>query len=113
MDERPATPVLDTLADELRLQAWLAGAELRHPSLTHPVTRAEIDLLVRARDELRVQAHLGRMDAADALLAAEPHWRSLQHAVDRAVADVGHVVDEALRAIGDAYRQATGRPAAP
>lgn len=94
-------------ADELGLQAWLAGAELRHPSLRHEETRNEVSALVRLRDELRVQAHLGRLEAEDEFLRLEERWRKVKVVAARAAGDAEESLEDLLRQIRDGYRQLT------
>ena len=62
--------LLRQVADELRLQAWLAAAELRHPSLREGPVRQEVDLLARLRDELRLHLHLASAEARSAFEGA-------------------------------------------
>lgn len=102
------TNVLDQLVDELKLQAWLARAEFRNPSLKHEHTREEIDALARIRDELRVQLHLGRLEATDEFHALEDRWRKLQHLAARTADDLGEGLHDVLRDIRDGYRRLTG-----
>jgi predicted component of type VI protein secretion system len=97
--------VLAQLADELRLQAWLARAEFEHPSLEHDETRQEVSALARIRDQLRVQLHLGRLEATEEFEHLEGRWRHLKHLASRAAADVEENLHDVLRDIRDGYRK--------
>ena len=60
----------------------------------------EVDALRAARDELRVQMHLGRADARDRFEELEERWHDLERRL-------GQVADEArrpMREVGDAVR---------
>ena len=95
--------LLRRLGDELDLQAWLAGAEWRHPSLRHEEPRREVALLVQLRDELRLQIHLGRLEAGDAFDQLEPRWRRLKALAADAADDLSDELQETLRGIRDGY----------
>jgi hypothetical protein len=91
--------------DELELQAWLARAEFRNPSLREPAVREELDALARLREELRVQFALGGMEARDRWQALEARWTAVKAAADRAGQEVGESVHDVLRQIRDGYRE--------
>lgn len=78
MDKTDAS-ALKQVADELRLQAWLAKAELENPSDHEPAVFERLRVLARARDELRVQLALGKLDARDEWEQLEGHWRTVMH----------------------------------
>lgn len=81
------------LADDLRLQAWLARAEVRNPSL-----HEHVSVLSQTRDELRLQLKLGKMEAAEEWHHVEARWQHLrprlEHALDGAVDGLDHALDE-------------------
>jgi predicted component of type VI protein secretion system len=105
-DERnDPVDLLTQLVDELGLQAWLAGAELRNPSLQHPETREEVDALALARDELRLQLHLGRLEARAEFEQLEGRWRQLKQLAARTADDAEEKVHDVLRQIRDGYRK--------
>jgi hemerythrin-like domain-containing protein len=103
--------LLRQLADELRLQTWLAAAELRHPSLKEGPVRQEVDLLARLRDELRLQLHLATKEARTAFEGAEEDWREIQSLVERGVDATEGAVRRVLRRIRKAYDENEERPA--
>ncbi|MEQ1570328.1 MAG: hypothetical protein ABMA64_32135 [Myxococcota bacterium] len=104
-----STRVIDQLADELRLQAWLANAELRHPSLAQgQQTRTEVDALLSMRDELRVQAHLGKLELDERYHQLEQQWDQLKGVVDRSAAGAEDRLHDLLRELRDGYRRLTG-----
>lgn len=78
---------LDQVADELRLQAWLAEAERREPSAHLRELVAEARPLATLRDELRVQGHLAGAEAAAELAGLEERWRRLTQLADRVVGE--------------------------
>ena len=94
---------LNRTVDELELQAWLARAEFRNPSLHDPTTRTEVNALASLRDELRVQLALGKLDARDEFEAMEKKWQALKSAADRTTHDVGETLHDLLRDIRDGY----------
>jgi hypothetical protein len=94
-----------SVGDELKLQAWLASAELRHPSLQRSETRQEVDALVRLRDELRVQLALGKLEAREEFETLEQRWRSLQQAAERTTGELEEAVHDLLREIRDGYHR--------
>ena len=107
-EESHEASVLAQLADELRLQAWLARAEFENPSLKHDETREEVGALARVRDQLRVQLHLGRLEAQGEWERLEERWRKVQHLASRAVDDVGEGLHDVLHDIRDGYRKLGG-----
>jgi len=96
---------LRQLKDELGLQAWLAGAELRHPSLAHEDTRNEVDALVRIRDELRLQLHLGKLEAKDEFERIEGQWRKVKAAASKVADDAEEGLQGLLGQIRAGYRK--------
>jgi len=93
------------LLDDLQLQAWLARAEQRNPSLHQRVAP-----LAQTRDDLRLQVHLGKMEATDAWHAAETRWGKLKQRLDRALEDIHPPEDlnDALDEIRTAYKHLRG-----
>jgi hypothetical protein len=94
---------LTQIADELKLQAWLARAEFRHPSLKHEATRKEVSALANMRDELRVQLSLGKLEARDEFEHLEDQWRKVKRAADQAADDAGEGLHDVLKQIRDGY----------
>ena len=101
--DQNATRILSQLVDELKLHAWLASAEVRNPSAKHPETRNEIDALVRVRDELRVQMHLGKLEAREEFERIEGRWQKLKQAASRGAEDLEDSFVDVLGQIRDAY----------
>jgi len=99
----------DQMADELKLQAWLAGAELRHPSLGKHDAKEEVSVLAKMRDEIRVQASLGKLEARDGLEELDKRWREFKHVVDLTADDVGEDLRDLLRGIRDQSQKLLGR----
>ncbi len=93
-----------SLRDELALQAWLARAELRQPSL-----HSEVSALAWLRDELRLQAHLGHMEAMAELDALDSHWVHLQQRLGVLSEPKIEDVAEVLRHIRTGYEQLRAR----
>ena len=96
-------PAFGQMADELRLQAWLARAEFKNPSLHDPATKGEIDALAALRDELRLQLHLGRMEVRDEWHRIEDRWRALKHRAGDAVDDAAETVADLVAGIREGY----------
>ena len=93
-----------SLRDELALQAWLARAELRQPSL-----HAEVSALAWLRDELRLQAHLGQMEAKAELEALDAHWVHLQQRLAALSEPKVEDVSEVLQRLRHGYEQLRAR----
>lgn len=92
--------LLETLADELKLQAWLRDAEVRNPS-----EHQEVNALAQWRDELRLQLHLGTLEAKDEFEKVEAVWRDVKHRVERAAEGAEEGLHDLLRRIRDGYQQ--------
>jgi hypothetical protein len=107
MSERQESAV-DRTRDELELQAWLARAEFRHPSLRDAAVRGEVDALARTREELRLQLHLGRMEARDEWVRLEDRWQRLKVAAGRAADETGESFHDLLDTIREGYRSLRG-----
>jgi len=107
-DTRKVEGAIDQMTDELRLQAWLAAADFKNPSLSEPETREEIDALAAIRDHFRLQMHLGRMEARDEWHKAEGYWRDLKHKASDGAGEVGAGVRELLRRIRAGYDKLEG-----
>lgn len=87
------------LADDLRLQVWLAQAEQKNPSL-----HQRVSALSQARDDLRLQLHLGKMEASDAWETLEGHWTTLRSRLDQALDDAPEgPIKDILDEIRDGY----------
>lgn len=103
MSEQDGSAV-ERARDELELQAWLARAEFRHPSLRDPQVKGEVDALARTREELRLQLHLGQMEARDEWARLEDRWRRLKVAAGRAADDTGESFHDLLDTLREGYR---------
>lgn len=106
---REGQDLLEQLGDELKLQAWLGGAEIRNPSLAEKAVRDEVDLLVRVRDELRLQLHLGKLEAKDEFHRLEDRWQHVKAAAAETATGAAQSVRELLQEIRDGYRKLRGR----
>jgi hypothetical protein len=104
-ERREGTDMLEQLGDELKLQAWLAGAELRHPSLADPSLREEVDGLARLRDELRLQLHLGKLEARDEFEHLEGRWRRIMQGAAETASDAAHSIRDLVHEIREGYRR--------
>lgn len=95
------------LVDDLKLQAWLARAEAKNPSL-----HQHVKPLAQARDEMRLQLKLGRMEARDDWHELEDRWQTvrpkLEHALEHALDEVDHGLETALKEIRAGYRKLRG-----
>lgn len=91
------------LADELKLQAWLAKAELDHPSLRD--VSAEANKLAEVRDELRLQLHLGRMEAGEEWQAAEAGWNRFMARANTKAQVANEELQGLLKGIRDGYER--------
>lgn len=103
----PSTPDNGSpLVDHLRLQAWLAAAEIKNPSL-----HKEVSTLAQWRDELRVQAWLGRAEAAEEWQRLEARWQALkprlEHRLESALDANADDVKELLADIRQGYQRLT------
>lgn len=105
VDTQLETSVLRQLSDDLRLQAWLAAAELRNPSANTESGRAEIEVLARARDEIRLQMHLGKLEAKEEFERLEGRWQTLMSLAERAVDDAGERLHDVMKDIREAYQK--------
>lgn len=111
-DDRNSHDVLQELADELKLQAWLAQRELNEPSLSDG-EHEEASALARMRDQIRVQLHLGQLDAKDEFEHLESRWRLLMQRDVRPTANkvaeaVEHAAHDVLKEIRDGYHRLLG-----
>lgn len=91
------------MVDELQLQSWLARAEFRHPSLAHPAVREEVDALAQMRDQLRVQLHLGSLEAKDEFHRLEEHWVRLKAAAGETAAEIGSSLQQLVKELREGY----------
>ena len=91
------------MIDELKLQAWLAKAELNHPSLRK--VKGEASVLAKMRDELRLQAHLGKMEAGDRWQKVEDRWQIFMGHANNEAHEVADDLQEMLRDIRNGYRE--------
>ena len=91
--------------DELQLQAWLARAEFRHPSLHEEKTKEEVGALARTRDELRLQLALGKLEARDEWETLEKAWAGVKHQAGLAADDAGESMHDLLARIRDGYQR--------
>lgn len=106
--DRDGTDMLDQLVDELKLQAWLAAKEIAKPSLNDTSTREEVDALARLRDELRLQLHLGKLEAKDEFHRLEERWRGVMHAAADTASDAVGRLRALLGEIREGYRSLRG-----
>lgn len=97
-DETETIRSTDQLRDDLRLQAWLARAELRNPSLHH-----EVNALAQLRDQLMLQVKLGKMEAREEWEKAESRWLKLRGRLEDTAAEAGDEVKGLLADIRAAY----------
>ena len=88
----------DQVKDDLRLQAWLARAELRNPSLHH-----EVNALAQLRDQLMLQVKLGKMEAREEWEKAESRWLKLRARLEDTAEEAGAEVKGLLSDIRAAY----------
>lgn len=88
----------EQLHDDLRLQAWLARAELRNPSLHH-----EVDALAQLRDQLMLQVKLGRMEAREEWEKAEGRWLRLRARLEDTATETTEEIKGLLSDIRAAY----------
>lgn len=98
MADESEPSVLETLADELKLQTWLGQAELRNPS-----EHDEVNTLAQWRDELRLQLHLGKLEARDEFEQLENVWRDVKRRAERAAEDAEQGLQDLLKTIRDGY----------
>jgi hypothetical protein len=101
MSERKEERVAAQIVDELKLQAWLARAELENPSVGE--VHGEAKVLAQIRDELRLQAHLGKMELVDDFHESEKHWREFMHHAEQRAHDVGDTLRGLLGRIRERY----------
>ncbi len=93
------------IADELGLQAWLARAEFRNPSLSDPKVQDQVSALARTRDELRLQMHLGKLEAADEWDRLEGRWRHVKAIANNTAHDLAEGLHDMLTDIRDGYQR--------
>ncbi len=105
MSDRKSTRPIEMAADELKLQAWLAKAELDHPSSKAVEHHQSISVLAMLRDELRLQVALGKLEAHDEWHQHEGRWRKVMSMVG----DTAHDVGEDLGAVLDDIRKGYAR----
>lgn len=106
-DDRKSESVLAELVDELKLQAWLARRETSEPSLAAGGVREEASALAMMRDTLRVQLHLGHLEAKDDWKKLENSWRSFMR--EDVVPIAGKLKHEVLKEIRDGYHKLLDR----
>lgn len=102
-DDRQSDSVLRELADELKLQAWLARRERAEPSLEPHGVHEEASALAMMRDTLRVQLHLGQLEAKDEWARLENKWRHFMRD------EVPNTAAEALKEIREGYHELLDR----
>ena len=112
MSDRTEDSALGELVDELQVQAWLARRELQEPSVGPSHEKARV--LARMRDELRVQLHLGTLEATDRFHEIEAHWAKLvRQDLDPAMKTLGDGIENAvhdlLEQIRDGYQGLVGK----
>lgn len=104
VDTHVDTSLLNQLKDELRVQAWLASAELRNPSVGSPEGRAEVDMLARLRDELRLKMHLGKLEVQEEFDRLEGRFQRFMSLAERAADDAEERIHDVMKEIRDSYR---------
>ena len=109
MSEDQTESPLSKITDELRVQAWLANREFTHPSLHHPDTLETVSALARTRDELRLQLHLGRMEAQEDWHRLEDRWRHLIQEVGPMTETVAESVESGLHSVLKELREGYAR----
>ena len=98
-----ARPV-DLIADELRLQAWLARKEFENPSLRQPETYERLSMLAEIRDEIRLQLHLGKMEHRDDWHELEERWRGLMDLAADTREEVADRIEDTISTLEKAYK---------
>ena len=107
MSEKSDGPV-ERAADELKLQAWLAAAEFRNPSMSDPAVRQEVGALASLRDELAVQVHLGKLEAQDEWAKLEERWQKVKQVASATTSEVQETMHDLLAQIRDGYQKLRG-----
>jgi hypothetical protein len=93
--------VASQILDELKLQAWLARAEIENPSVGE--VHGEATVLAQLRDQLRLQAHLGKMELEDSFHENEDHWREFMRHADQRAHDTADKLKGLLGRIRERY----------
>ncbi len=93
------------VADELRLQAWLAKAEQREPSDHMKEILGEAKLLATLRDELRLQGHLAAKDAGSELNRLEGKWAEVKRLAEHVAAEAATDMRSLLAEIREGYER--------
>lgn len=94
------------LKDDLKLQTWLARAELRNPSL-----HREVSALAQIRDELRLQMALGKLEAREEWDHVEKTWFQLRSRIEDFAEDAGEDIKSLMSDIKTAYDRIRSGPA--
>ena len=94
---------IERTVDELRLQAWLAKAEWKNPSL-----RDDVSSLAQLRDELKVQTALGKKEMKREWARLERRWARVLHVLNVTGGDLREDLDEALADIRHGYQRLRG-----
>lgn len=94
---------LAPIADALRLQAWLAKAEQREPSVHMKEILGEARVLATLRDELRLQGHLAAMDAGSELHHLEGKWQEVKRLGEQVAAEATQDLRGLLAEIREGY----------
>lgn len=92
----------EQLKDDLKLQAWLARAELRNPSV-----HREVKALAQWRDDLRLQVALGKLEARDEWERVEGQWFKVRARLEEAMDDTSEELKGLLADIRTAYDRMT------
>jgi len=104
MREQEVHRPIERIADELRVQAWLARKEFQNPSLRQPAVYQRLSMLAEIRDEIRLQAHLGKLEFQDDWEHLEERWRGLIALAAQTREDVEDRVEESLDTLEKAYQ---------
>ena len=95
---------LDQVADELRLQAWLAKAEQRDPSVHMKEILGEARILATLRDELSLQGHLAAKEAGSEFHRLEGQWQEVKRLAEHVAADAAQDMRRLLAEIREGYQ---------
>lgn len=102
------------ITDELGLQAHLAQLEASEPSIHEPGVHEEASALATMRDTLRLQIHLGQLDARDEWGKLEDRWRTfiqrdLSPRIDELATETVQFTNGMLGEVREAYERLLDR----
>ncbi len=99
----PSDRPFQQFKDDLKLQAWLARAELRNPSVHN-----EVSALAQLRDQIGLQVHLGKVEAREEWDKAEARWLRLRGRLEDLAEDTGEEAKGLLSEIRASYERLRG-----